>query len=477
MTLPTAVAERELHVCIFTARPAFMAGFLLLTSLSISRSVSAEEGSQDAQTLREATSPPAEKSTTPEPSPEHRTGPYARFDALTEKGWAVPFPSTADTLLRDLGGVRSALADAGIGFLGLSLNSFTYDVLGRNRGGPQSYNGHKATVTDYTTLLMSYDLSRIGIQGGQLNFGVLTNNVTWAPLGPRASIGLGRLNYYQSLFHRTLELKIGYILQDVEFEGIFVGGNLANGTFGPNAVIPFQVGMNRAPMPTPAANVQINLGRFYNKFAVQRSTSPAGPEAEHDAHAGGFAITVRGGKPLLIEEVGYRARAGQTHHAMWLRAGGIYNFSRYTDFEHGGRSPSNYAAYAAADIQLHHPGTLPNHRGLYAGATVNYAPPDRNIFTQYYEARVYGIGVIPARPQDMISLLFTSTHFSKHVRAAEEQQDISTVPGSNNLTVAYVFHAYSGVYANAGLSYVDNPTLLRAQKDVLLLQLALNLLL
>ena len=68
-----------------------------------------------------------------------------RFDPLNARGWVIPHPSVADTLVGDAGGVRSALADAGIGFCGISSNIFEYDLTQANLGKPISVNGQGGT--------------------------------------------------------------------------------------------------------------------------------------------------------------------------------------------------------------------------------------------------------------------------------------------------------------------------------------------
>jgi len=442
---------------------------LFAASLAQYAEVALAEGTDDpVQIAQQVPLPP----TNPAPAPN----PYARFDALSEKGWAIPFPHVGDTIVGDAGGMRSKLADNGIGIFALSLNNFSANMLSGDHGGTQVYMGQKPTVTSFNEILMSYDLSHIGIKNGQLNFGVLNEMVTWEPMGPRQPIGLARLNYYQSFLDDRVQMKIGYLLNDVEYVGLFVGGSFANGTLGPNGIIPFEVGLSRAPMPTPGINVKTEFNGFYNKFGIQRSVSPDGAQAEHDANPSGFRFSTPGARALFIDEVGYQLHAGHADRAVWLRAGGIYNTSQYTNFEHGGKTSDNYAVYAAGDYQLSHPGNSPTYRGIYTGLSFNYAPPDRNAISQYYEARVYAIGVFPSRPADMISFIYSHSQFSQFVRADVALEGLTSVAGSNSVTAAYVYHVAKGVYANAGVSYVDKPALAPAKKNALLGLVSLNLL-
>jgi porin len=397
---------------------------------------------------------------------------YARFDDLEEKGWAIPFPGTEDTIVGDTGGVRTALADSGFSFLGLSINQFQFNTLGGQHGGPQLFNGQKPTGLDLQTFFISYDLSHIGIQNAQLNFGLVNDVDSWAPLGPRTGVAISGINYYQSFLNGMIQMKVGYIKEDLEFVGLYVAGNLANGTLGPSATIPFEVGLSVNPTPTPALNLQANLGHFYNKFAVQRSVSPLGAEEERNENEYSLRFTVPGARALLVDEVGYRQPGG---YSAWFRAGGIYNFSHYQDFRTGGESANNYALYGAADYQLIHT-AVESYKGVYAGASAMYAPPAQNEFSQYYEARIYGLGLLPSRPFDMVSLIYDHTQFSQFARADEDQMGTQAFAGTNSITATYVFRVWNGIYVSGGLSYVDHPTFAPERKNAVVIQLALNLL-
>jgi hypothetical protein len=73
----------------------------------------------------------------------------------------------------------------------------------------------------------------------------------------------------------------------------------------------------------------------------------------------------------------------------------MFNTSRYIDHALGGRSTGNYAAYFLADQQLVQLAPIVGEaaRGVYAGVTAMYTPPEFNRFSQYYELRLYGIGL------------------------------------------------------------------------------------
>ena len=66
-------------------------------------------------------------------------------------------------------------------------------------------------------------------------------------------------------------------------------------------------------------------------------------------------------------------------------------------------------------------------RGWYAGVSAMYTPPEFNRFSQYYELRLYGIGLLPSRPSDVVSVVISRNVFSHYVVDAALQADNSRV--------------------------------------------------
>ena len=119
----------------------------------------------------------------------------------------------------------------------------------------------------------------------------------------------------------------------------------------------------------------------------------------------------------MINEFGYRKEAAPGQLATWVRAAPMFNTSRYVDFAFGGRRTGDYAAYFLADQQFVQFAPAPGQaaRGIYAGVTAMYAPPEFNRVSQYYELRLYGIGLLPSRPRDMVSLVISRNVFSNYL--------------------------------------------------------------
>ena len=162
----------------------------------------------------------------------------------------------------------------------------------------------------------------------------------------------------------------------------------------------------------------------------------------------------------MINEFGYRNEAAPGQLMTWVRAAPMFNSSRYTDFALGGRDTGDYAAYVLADRQFVQLAPVAGQaaRGVYAGVTAMYAPPEFNRFSQYYELRLYGIGLLPSRPSDMLSLVISQNVFSHYLVDAALQKGQLAHDGSLSITGAYNAPIAPGIRAGIGLGYTDHPT-------------------
>ncbi len=313
--------------------------------------------------------------------------PTPDFQSLRIKGLIVALPGPQDTIDPDFAGIRSSLAALGIGYIGYTNNNFFDNMLPAERTtfGQQVYNGQKPTFFTNNTMHVTYDLSRYGISDGQIVVGGIYNYDTWEAAGPNA-FSLATLSYYQTFLNRQVELKVGYLANVVEYWGPFLAGNLSSSIFGPSGQIPVAAGLSAWAWTKPAINIKVNgPDGLYDKFGVQVASSPDGPLAEKTANPTGLEWSTPNSGVVAINEVGYRKEAAPGQPATWVRAAAIINTSRYIDFEFGGRSTGNYAAYVLADRQFVQLAPVEGQaaRGWYAGVTAMYAPPEFNRVSEY----------------------------------------------------------------------------------------------
>ncbi|MGY8681756.1 carbohydrate porin [Bradyrhizobium sp. UFLA05-153] len=385
-------------------------------------------------------------------------------NSLRIKGLNIGLPGPADTIDPDIGGARSELAKAGIGYIGMSLNNF-YDNTLPHAFAPtwsqQLYNGQNFTASTQNYMFITYDLSRFGIPDGQIVVGAGANAYTWYGAGPNRS-GLTMATFYQTFLDRTFELKLGYIDNAWEFVGASVGGSLASSVFGPTGSIHYQGGLNNTNVPTPGVIFKYNIDRhFYDKATAQRSVSPDGQVAEVNANPNAVNWTVSNAGVLYLDEFGYKRDAAPSLPQMWIRAGAAYNTSDYKNKQITGiRTEGNSFYYFLADRQLWQnvPVKGSAGRGIYAGFSVMYAPPELNTISQYYEGRLYGKGLFNSRPDDMISLVLTDTVFSKYLVEQALLSNKLAHTDSKSVTISYNAHVAPGIYGSLGLGYVNHPT-------------------
>jgi porin len=384
------------------------------------------------------------------------------FEALRIKGLNVALPGPQDTIDPDFAGIRSNLASIGIGYIGYTNNSFYDNMLPveRTTFGQQLYNGQKPTFLSNNVMQLTYDLSRYGIPDGQIVLGGIYQYDTWDPGGPNA-LSLATFSYYQTFLNKQVELKVGYLNNSFEFWGPYLSGNLSSSIFGPSGAIPIETGLNAYGFSTPSIDIKINgPNGLYDKFAIQRASSPDGPVAEKMANPSGIDWSTPNSGFLFINEFGYRKEAAPGQLATWVRAAPMFNSSRYVDFAFGGRRTGDYAAYFLADQQFVQLAPVPGQaaRGIYAGVTAMYAPPEFNRVSQYYELRFYGIGLLPVRPRDMVSLVVSRSVFSNYLVDAALGQGQPAHVDSTSITAAYIATLAPGIRAGIGLGYTEHPT-------------------
>jgi porin len=174
---------------------------------------------------------------------------------------------------------------------------------------------------------------------------------------------------------------------------------------------------------------------------------------------------------LFINELGYKRAASPDTMQTWLRFDVLYNNSTFADFSQLATNPTgthkgSYAFAFLGDRQLWQqdpssPSTA--YRGIYAGVSAMYAPPETTGITQYYEARAYWIGPLESRPTDMATVSYARNVISPYV--VEATNAFSSVTGTfaarstNSVTASYTAHLASGLYGTLGVTYTDHPSI------------------
>ena len=406
------------------------------------------------------------------PTPPSAQNPYALADQLKIRGWVVPLPGAANTVDGGLYGLRNAAAEDGISWLAISSTTFQDNLLRHelppgNQFGPhsrdlQGYYGQLPTYNTANSFLVNYDLRRYGIPDGQITVGGAYVATNWNPSAPNG-LQLAQASYYQTLFHDRVEVKVGLVDNAFEYLGTQIGGNLAGGIFGDNAPLAYENGESPPSFTSAGVNIRVNvIDHIYTKLGVQRALSPDGVLIERDENKSGVRFTLPNAGAFIIDETGYRVPPLPGQMSTWIRAAANYTSSRYEDFTTGERHNANFGLYLLGDRQLlqtaPHAGRGSAVQGVYAGFTVDYAPSYFNIFSQYYELRIYGFGLIPGRPFDQLSLVAGRNVFSEDAVRLERSIGNLAHDNANTFTAAYSFLVSPGINLNLGEAYTDHPT-------------------
>jgi porin len=227
--------------------------------------------------------------------------------------------------------------------------------------------------------------------------GVLTTNSYQARNGLRGN-RLRAIYWYQPIWHGKVELEAGLLPNTSDYIGTNVGGSLAGGALGPQASITVETGISYAQYNAPTLSAKVNWTKqLYTRTAIQRSISPQGSAVEAASNPTGLAFVSPGGKPLFIQEIGYRTAPTADTLSTWVRGGFLYNTSRYRLLNHPGTS-HNHAFYAAIDHQLTQPDAQEPGRGLYAGATTDLAPASVDTISRYFRSAPLFQGALRIAP-------------------------------------------------------------------------------
>ncbi len=408
-------------------------------------------------------------------APNPTTNPYAAADDLKIRGYNIPFPFAIDTLDQGGFGLRDALASQGIGYTVLSSTTFNDTV---NRHGlplgnqfskhsrdNQGFAGQLPTYTNQTTVYLTYDLRKYGIPDGQIQLAGQLTDTNWNPGGPDG-FDLATFAYYQTMFNRKVAIKIGALNNALEFIGPNVGNSLANGIFGPNASLSIENGLDASAFTTYGVNVTYNFAPgFYDKADFSRAISPDGSIVEKLGNPTGTNLTTRNAGLIGLNEIGYKTEANATQKFTWIRAAADYSSGNYVILNNTAhRGEGNYGLFFLVDRQVLqtaiHPNARSGFRGIYLGISAEYAPEEFDRFSQYYEGRAYGFGLIPGRPRDLVSFVIAHNVFSEDAVQFAERNHLLAHHDVTAYTASYGIRIIPGLNINLATQFTDHPTVI-----------------
>lgn len=365
-------------------------------------------------------------------------------------------------------GFRQALFRKGIALRGILQGQYAQNLLQPPAPAYQQiYVGDHEFYGVMDNWTLTSDLRQLHLKHAQLYICGAWNWVSWDPAGPK-SLQVYGAYFYKSFAHRLVEVKAGYIGNNLEVIGLTVGGSTATGAQGVYAVLPYELGLSYFPMTSPSLNVRIGgPGNTYVKGFAQRSLDPMGGPAEVARNHTGLRFDPKGDKLLSFVEAGYRRTASETVHDTWFRAGSMRNSTAYTDLATGKKGTGNASSFVLMDYQLRKPDPSHPDHGLYLGGTAMTADSHFNPYDRYYEARLYQKAPFRSQQADMASLVASYTGHSRYMTDSLAAAGKTAWRNSASVTGSYALRVRSGQYLSAGLSYVHGPAITPRVKDSL----------
>jgi porin len=375
-------------------------------------------------------------------------------------GGEAAMPPFSDSLIDLKSSFRQSMLHNGLAFRVIAGMQYTQNTLDAPvPADAQVYVGERPFASSFVQPILAWDLRQLHLRRAQLYAGGVWNWASWEPAGPK-TIQLWALYFYKEFGADRVEVKAGYIANNMNFVGLFVGGSTATGTQGVYAVLPYEAGMSYFPLTMPSLNVRIRgPERTYLKSAVQRSADPEGGPTEVARNHSGFRFIPHGDKAVLINEAGYLRPASRDAREIWFRTGYIDNASRYRNEATGRQEVGNDCAYALLDAQLTRSSAEHPERGIYAGASWMAAPQSKNAYDRYYEARVYKEAAFRSRPGDVLSAVASRTGYSSVFTNNLLRQGKSVWRAGTTLTGSYALRAGRGDYLSLGLGYEFGPAI------------------
>jgi len=391
------------------------------------------------------------------------------IEDLNYVGGDTVMPPFSESLVDMHSRYRQALLSKGIALRVISNEVYDQNVL--NRPVPaddQSYVGQRPFESAMIQPILSADLHQLHLQHTQFYLAGVWNWSSWEPANPKA-LQLWDLYIYKEFGMDRVELKAGYVSNNLDFVGLFVGGSTATAAQGVYAVLPYELGMSYFPLTSPSANIRLRGPQHtYLKTGFQRSLDPNGGTAEVARNHTGFRFDPHGDGLLLIEEAGFQRAAAAFAPEVWLRGGYTYNSTAFTSLVNGKQQTGNHLAFALADLQIHQPNPVQPAHGLYLGGTAMTSTASLNAYDRYYEARLYQKAPFRSRPADMASVVASYTGHSRYLTDSLAAAGKTVWRNSASLTGSYAFRVHSGQYLNAGLSYIHGAAITPRVNDPLI---------
>ncbi len=387
----------------------------------------------------------------------------------------VPDPEfLTDTLHSNLGPrsagsltLRSALAESGISVAGV----YYAEAFSNTAGGLKQGTYYDGLLN----LAMYVDMHKLGfwrglcfhanglqIHGQSITADAVGSLMPVSDLEARPATRLFELWVQQHLFDDRLAIKLGQLAVDATY--VLGGGVFLNGTWGWPSITAVNLpsGGPAYPLATPGVHAVVTAT---DKLTLQLGVyngDPAGPDCKGNPQAcnsNGLDFRLDD-PPLLMIEGDYQY--SQDGLAGTIKIGGFNHFGKF-ELQNVGpaethRVNNNYGLYGIIEQFVWRTPGSKEQKGVKLFGRVVGMPSDRNVVDFYADGGLSFLGMIPNRPEDILSVGFAYTGISNEADIADLD---ATMQGARNyealFEICYTIQLSSSWTLQPDFQYIWQP--------------------
>jgi porin len=320
------------------------------------------------------------------------------------------------------------------------------------------------------------------IHGAGLSRELIGNLMTVSYIEALPTTRLSELWLEQDMLGDTVALRFGQLAADTEFNVSTYANQFINGTFGWPAIMDHNLpsGGPAYPFATPGVRVKLDPGKNASLLLGVFNGDPAGPGEGDPQTRNRYGLNFRVQDPALVIVEGqyrYNQEKGAAGLAGTIKLGAWGHFGLFDDqrFDARGLSPAdpastgkpaqhrgNQAVYAVIDQEVWRPATGEADKGIGIFARFSAVPADRNLIDLYLDGGIVLAGLIPWRPDDVLSFGAAFARISSRTRQLDA--DVALLTGAGLIRdfeaafeVNYQAQILTGVQMDLDLQRIVHP--------------------